>query len=210
MRTPPRQRPAGFTIVELVVVIILLGVLSAVALPRFISLSDEAVAAKMEGLAGSLRSGIALFHAAWMVSDRRGGTAVDLTQHGLGTLDANAEGYPVSGRNNSSATGRDQDCEDVWRGLLDPAPAIIEADPNKEAGTSQNHIEPRLGTAYEFVAGQDSNISDATIALPFARNDHVCQLISLHYQSVAPGTPKPTIFYDTNTGTVLLDLDRVF
>jgi prepilin-type N-terminal cleavage/methylation domain-containing protein len=202
--------PAGFTIVELVVVIVLLGVLAAVALPRFTHLSDDAVAANMEALAGSLRSGIGLFHAAWQVSDRRGEAAVNLAEHGLGTLDANAAGYPVSGRRDRAATGRDQDCEDVWRGLLNPAPAIIEADPNKEAGTSRNHIEPRLGTEYEFVAGQDSTISDATIALPFASNAGVCQFISLHYQSVAPGTPKPTIFYDTNSGAVLLDMGRVF
>lgn len=190
--------------------ILLLGVLAAVALPRFSNLSDAAVAAKMEALAGSLRSGVGLFHAAWQVSAERGEAVVNLTEHGLGTLDANAAGYPVSGRHDRAATGRDQDCEDVWRGLLNPAPAIIEADPNKEAGTSRNHIEPRLGTEYEFIAGQDGTINDATIALPFASNVGVCQFISLHYQSVAPGTPKPTIFFDTNSGAVLLDMDRVF
>ncbi|MEM1229438.1 MAG: prepilin-type N-terminal cleavage/methylation domain-containing protein [Pseudomonadota bacterium] len=210
MRRLAEHRAAGFTIVELVVVIVLLGILAAAALPRFISLSDEAVEAQLEGLAGSLRSGLSLFHAAWQVSDDRGSATVDLTAHGLGTLDANEFGYPVSGRNDSASTGRDMDCEDVWNGLLSPAPEIIEADPNKEAGTSRNHIEPRLGTSYAFVAGQDARIDDASIALPFASNSQVCQFISLHHQSVAPGTPKPTIFYDTRTGTVLLDLGRTF
>jgi len=52
--------------------------------------------------------------------------------------------------------------------------------------------------------------SDATIALPFANNSQACQFISLEAQSVVSGAPKPTIFYDTQTGTVLLDLERVF
>lgn len=203
------RRMAGFTLVELVVVMILVGILATVALPRFISIGDSAAAARMEGLAGALRSGIGLFHVAWRVSGEDGAT-IDLAAHGLGALDANAQGFPVSARRNASSTGRDMDCEDIWRNLLAAAPEIIEADPNKEAGTSRNHIEPRLGTRFEFVAGQDGRIDDATIALPFARNSEVCQFISLEAQSVAPGAPKPTIFYDTLTGAVLLDLDRVF
>ncbi len=210
MRRSAKYRVAGFTLVELVVVLVLLGVLAAIALPRFTRLSDEAVAAQLEGLTGSLRSALSLFRAAWQASDHRGSATVDLTEHGLGILDANEFGYPVSGRRDVGSTGRDMDCEDVWNGLLSPAPEIIEADPNKEAGTSSNHIEPRLGTRFAFVAGQDSRIDDASIALPFASNSQVCQFISLHYQSVAPGTPKPTIFYDTRTGTVLLDLGRTF
>lgn len=194
---------------ELVVVILLLGVLAAVALPRFLRISDDAVAAQMQGLAGALRSGIDLFHVAWRL-ENGGAAQINLAAHGLGTLDANSVGYPVAGSRNVSATGRDIDCEDVWRGLLNPAPRVVQADPNKEIGTSVNHIEPHLGTSVEFVAGQDASIPDATIALPFASNARVCQFISLHHQSVAAGTPKPTIFYDTQSGAVLLDLDRVF
>ena len=114
------------------------------------------------------------------------------------------------GRCDQPVTGRDMDCEDVWRGLLNPAPVVAEADPNKEIGSSINHIEPKLGTDVEFVAGQDAVIADASIPLPFANNAQVCQFIALDFQSVQPGMPKPTIFYDTQTGVVLLDLDRVF
>lgn len=49
---------SGFTMVELVVVIILLGVLTAIALPRFVNASSEARAATITSLEGSLRTAI--------------------------------------------------------------------------------------------------------------------------------------------------------
>ena len=53
----------GFSLVELVVVIILLGVLAAVALPRFLDTSTEAKVATLESLAGSIRSTAGLVQA---------------------------------------------------------------------------------------------------------------------------------------------------
>ena len=200
---------SGFTLVELVAVILLLAILAATFLPRFMDTSEQAFAAKMASLRGTLVSAISLYHAAWQVA-QVDGAEVDLSTFGLGELDANAFGYPVSGRRDQQVTGRDMDCEDVWRGLLNPAPVVAEADPNKEIGNTINHIEPKLGTDVAFVAGQDAVIADASIPLPFSNNAEVCQFIALDFQSVQPGAPKPTIFYDTRTGVVLLDLERVF
>ena len=56
----------GFTIVELVVVIILLGILAATALPRFMDVNDEAHQAVVEGVSGSLQTGISLYRAQWI------------------------------------------------------------------------------------------------------------------------------------------------
>lgn len=195
--------------VELVVVVLLLTILASVLAPRLLDTSDQAFRVQMEGLTGALTTGVNLYHAAWQTSQINDAT-VNLSSHGLGNLDANVFGYPVTGRRNLSSTSRDLDCEDVWRGLLNPAPQVVQADPNKERGTSFNHIEPKLGTDIEFVAGQDSNISDAGITLNFANNAQVCQFISLHFQSVDIGAPKPTIYYDTRTGSVRLDLERVY
>ena len=52
----------GFTLIELVVVITILGILAAFAIPRFASLETEARIAAVQGLAGSIRSGATLAH----------------------------------------------------------------------------------------------------------------------------------------------------
>ena len=57
----------GFTLIELVVVITILGILAAFAFPRFASLEVEARAATVDGLAGSLRAASALAHSLSLV-----------------------------------------------------------------------------------------------------------------------------------------------
>ncbi|ABV36062.1 methylation site containing protein [Shewanella sediminis HAW-EB3] len=46
----------GFTLIELVIVIIILGILSVIAAPKFLSLSSEAQTSSLEGVAGSIAS----------------------------------------------------------------------------------------------------------------------------------------------------------
>jgi len=56
----------GFTLIELVVVVTILGILAAFAVPRFASLEGQARLASTQALAGSVRSGAALAHAVWL------------------------------------------------------------------------------------------------------------------------------------------------
>jgi len=56
----------GFTLIELVVVIALLAILAAFAIPRYAGLEREARSASVLGVSGSIRSGAALVHGLWL------------------------------------------------------------------------------------------------------------------------------------------------
>lgn len=61
-----RRIQGGFSLIELVVVVTILGILAAFAVPRFASLEGQARLASTQALAGSVRSGAALAHALWL------------------------------------------------------------------------------------------------------------------------------------------------
>jgi MSHA pilin protein MshA len=62
----------GFTIIELVIVIVILGILAAFAIPRFVNLGSSAKTSAIQGMTGSVRSASALAHSQWLASGSTG------------------------------------------------------------------------------------------------------------------------------------------
>lgn len=72
MKTVKTQK--GFTIIEIIIVVIILGLLAVTALPRFLDTVDEAEDASLEGVTGAFATAVGLVRAQWEVSGRPKGS----------------------------------------------------------------------------------------------------------------------------------------
>ncbi len=87
------SKQQGFTLIELIMVIVILGILAAVALPKFADLGGSARESSLNGLAGSLRSAAVISKAAWLVA---GGSASSVTLDGDAVTVTSTTGYPTA------------------------------------------------------------------------------------------------------------------
>ena len=81
------EKQRGFTLVELVVVIVILGLLAAAALPKFINVTQDARIASVNGVSGGLQSAVALARAQYVVDNNPDLLAVTMDGQSVETLD---------------------------------------------------------------------------------------------------------------------------
>jgi len=87
------QKQAGFTLIELVVVIVILGILAATAAPKFIDLTGDARASTVEAVEGSINSAVSMVHAKALITNATSG---DDTVEVDSVFYATVNGYPAA------------------------------------------------------------------------------------------------------------------
>ena len=120
------KKLSGFTVVELVVVIALLGVLAAMALPRFLDVADKAELAAAEATAGAYKTAVTQVRLAWEL-EGTGRRVQNLSRFGDGLVDTNDSGFPIGmdkGTGNENIGRQRKGCTELWDGLLQSPPSV--------------------------------------------------------------------------------------
>jgi MSHA pilin protein MshB len=130
------KKQSGFTLIELVIVVVILGFLAMTAIPKFIDLTDQAKQANIEGMAGGFATGISLARAQWEAEGRPNdggtpaknfvdydGTTIYLTTEASGIR----PGYAL-GTSSAIASIDDVECDVIWQSIFQqPAQIALHA-----------------------------------------------------------------------------------
>lgn len=129
-RCTPTGRAGGFTFIELIAVVILLGLLAAAAIPRFLNATDNAQAAALQGVAGGFSSAVAIAKGQWVTDGfGKGGPTTPANKTAI-NLDGsivymNEFGWPANTNPGLDAGADNQtaaECQEVFNTILQNPP----------------------------------------------------------------------------------------
>lgn len=89
------NKQQGFTLIELIMVIVILGILAAVALPKFANLGGDARKASLQGALGSVKSAAAIVHSKALIDGTTKAASSSVALEGDSAV-ATAYGYPAN------------------------------------------------------------------------------------------------------------------
>ncbi len=146
----------GFTLIELIMVIVVLGILSALALPRFADFSSQAHSSVVAGTGGALRAGVQGIHQRWVVAGSPGAIlnfALISNPSALGDLSVNSNGWPADTRGSSLTMNSDNDCLDVWRAVLE------QGAPSVSLTTGSDYLATYVSNACTYIYQSDTALN---------------------------------------------------
>ncbi|MFC3139734.1 type II secretion system protein [Shewanella submarina] len=174
-----RLRAKGFTLIELVVVIIILGILAVVAAPKFINMQDEAEEAAILTQFAAFESAVKLYHSGWLASGHT--EAVNnLESFGDGSVDSTDNGWPYA---TSGVNAEVYDaCDELWHGLTD-TDLTCAAVPDTQLATTPIDI------AYTYSKPTDDNPSAERMCI-YRMVHHIQQENTTKVMNYYPDTGK--------------------
>ncbi|RTZ16918.1 prepilin-type N-terminal cleavage/methylation domain-containing protein [Vibrio aquaticus] len=121
------SKNSGFTLIELVVVIVILGVLAVTAAPRFLNYQRDAHLSVADGAFASFEAGVTMYHDKWLTE----GEPTGIVDYGEGDVYPSTTGFPISvnqpplvPNNNDNIQIRGGDCVSLWNAMVDTDLAI--------------------------------------------------------------------------------------